>query len=51
VLRSRLVEVHGAHPLLYTGVALLPVAMAVAASALPARRASAIEPMAALRAS
>jgi predicted permease len=51
VLRSRLVEVQGAHPLLYAAVALLLLLVALAAAALPARRASAIEPAEALRAS
>jgi ABC-type antimicrobial peptide transport system permease subunit len=50
VLRARLVEVHGAHPFLYVGIALLLLGVAVGAAILPARRATAIEPMEALRA-
>jgi hypothetical protein len=49
LIRSLLFEVSATNPLIYTGSVLLMLLVALAASALPARRAAKVDPMVALR--
>jgi predicted permease len=49
VLASMVFEVSTADPLIYAGVALLMASVAIAASYIPARRASRVDPLVALR--
>ena len=49
VMKGLLFHVSAIHPATYAGIALLFIIVALAASYIPARRATRIDPMAALR--